>query len=168
MARRAANRSRDARKARRQAARDKAAGTGRAPMKPRAIATLPPVFLDGSGRTVPDPHAVLGLPPETTDSETIRQAWLEGLRAHPPEANPERAEALRAARDRLLSPDRVIERQLGRIDLPDPEALGLGTPEAPRVSGLDRALAQLVLHAIAEAELGRTPDPGRQPGLFDS
>ena len=47
-----------------------------------------------------DPYAVLGLPPES-DDETIRRRYLELVRQFPPEHQPEKFAAIRAAYENL-------------------------------------------------------------------
>ena len=44
-----------------------------------------------------NPYAVLRLPEDIEDDETVRQAWLEGVRLHPPETAPEQFARLREA-----------------------------------------------------------------------
>ena len=47
-----------------------------------------------------DPYAVLGLPPES-DDDTIRRRYLELVRQFPPEHQPEKFAAIRAAYENL-------------------------------------------------------------------
>ena len=47
-----------------------------------------------------DPYVVLGLPPES-DDETIRRRYLELVRQFPPEHQPEKFAAIRAAYENL-------------------------------------------------------------------
>jgi DnaJ-class molecular chaperone len=51
-----------------------------------------------------NPYRVLGIAEDTDDDEAIRQAWLEGVRRHPPEKDPEQfarnREAYEMLRDR--------------------------------------------------------------------
>ena len=52
-----------------------------------------------------DPRQILGVGPHATDRE-IRDAYLRGIRNHPPERDPEQFERIRDAYDRLRDPRR--------------------------------------------------------------
>jgi curved DNA-binding protein CbpA len=58
-----------------------------------------------------DPYEVLGLPCDSTD-EQIRRRYLELVRQHPPDRDPERFAKVRAAYDRLRDPVVRLESQL--------------------------------------------------------
>lgn len=115
------------------------------------------VHVDAEGRAVPDPHKVLGIDPEERDAATIRRAWRDTLLAHPPESDPHGAREAREARDRLLDPTRVLERELGTLQVPDPDAWGLPDlrPERtrPGVTPDARLLGQAVLYTVLEEAL---------------
>lgn len=64
------------------------------------------------------PHAVLGLSPQA-DEAAIRRRYLELVRQHPPDREPQRFAAIHQAYDSLRDPTRRIERLLfhyGRDD----------------------------------------------------
>lgn len=55
-------------------------------------------------------------------------------------------------RARLLDPDKVIERELGTLHVPDPREFGLVGPDAGvMLSTRDRLVRQLALYALLEA-----------------
>jgi curved DNA-binding protein CbpA len=58
-----------------------------------------------------DPYEVLGLPPDS-DDETIRQRYLELVRRHTPEHEPERFAAVRAAYEALRDLDTRLRHRL--------------------------------------------------------
>ncbi|MEW6071464.1 MAG: hypothetical protein AB1726_02570 [Planctomycetota bacterium] len=130
-----------------------------------------PVHVEAGLRRVADPRLVLGLDPAAPLSPAeVRAAWRRGVEAHPPEAEPDLARALTAARDRLLAPERSIERRLGVLRAPDPAAYGLPVDAAPALApdGLDarvRLLGQLALYALLEEELGG--EKGASPGQME-
>lgn len=124
-----------------------------------------PIHVDAQGHVVADPFALLCLDPTAPlTEEDIREAWTREIQAHPPEQEPEHARALREARDRLLSPDRLFERSFGALLVPDPEKCSLPDAHAvaktldavpdPQTLGLltsrDRLLGQAVLYALVE------------------
>lgn len=127
----------------------------------------PPICIDATGCRVPDPYAVLGLEAsrgESLSEEEIRAAYRQRLLDHPPEQNPEVARRLVAARDRMLDPERVIEREIGVLHPPDPEAWGLLAPAksdvraSRRLDALGRLMGQLVLYTLVEDEVLRPAD----------
>ncbi len=140
---------------------------------PRSDCLKQPLFVDARGRKVPDPYQRLQVEyrPGGVDPEEVRQAYKRQLLAHPPERDPLAAVELREARDRLLDPERVLERELGILHVPDAEAWELpdwrGLPDDPNVlSSDDRLMGQLVLYALLEEVLLEEP-PRTQRGLFD-
>lgn len=126
---------------------------------------FPPVHIGEGLRRVPDPYALLGLDPsEAPDPARIRAAWHRALERHPPEREPEIARSLTAARDRLLAPERVIERLFGVLHPPDPAAHGLPVetiPSAPphQLPSRTRLLGQLALYALLEKEFRNDAPP---------
>ena len=58
-----------------------------------------------------DPYEVLGLPPDA-DEVGVRRRYLQLVRQHPPEREPERFAELRAAYDQLRDPVTRLEAQL--------------------------------------------------------
>lgn len=121
---------------------------------------LPAVFLDATGKAVEDPWAELGVPRDA-DEAAITAAWKARIVERPPERDPEGARRLLEARERLLDPSRVIERELGSTHVPDPDAFGLPSaePAVDMLSVRERLVGQLALYALLEGtELdGGTP-----------
>jgi len=113
-----------------------------------------PIFLAADGRVVPDPHAVLGLEPGTLDVDAIQTAFREAIVAHPPEREPERAREIREARDRLVDPERFLERELLVVRPLEPRTAG-GAEES-RLDAEARLVGQAVLYALVEDALGQT------------
>ena len=60
---------------------------------------------------IDDPYVVLGIGPEA-DEKQIRQRYLQLVREHPPERDPEGFAAIRAAYDRLRDPVVSLEHRL--------------------------------------------------------
>jgi len=58
-----------------------------------------------------DPYDVLGID-RTADSEAVRRRYLELVRAHPPEREPERFAQVREAYDRLRDPVESLKNRL--------------------------------------------------------
>lgn len=73
-----------------------------------------------------DPYAVLGVP-HTATLEEIKDAYFQRVREHPPEREPDAFKAIRAAYDRLRTPERRLETDMLLLqELPLPTEL----PEA--------------------------------------
>ena len=127
------------------------------PLRPPAPERAwPPVFVAADGTAVPDSHALLGLAPEVTAPDAVREAFRVAILATPPERDPAGAERLREARDRLILPDRLLDRELGVLHVPSPEAWGLPSPlpEPPGVLRPEaRLLGQLALYTLVEEAL---------------
>lgn len=113
----------------------------------------PEIYLDQMGRVVPDPFVVLGLAPGTLDEESIRTAFRTKTIAHPPEIEPERALQIREARDRLLDPARLLERELLVLRPPDPAAWPLGADVSEKIDAQARLVGQVALYALLEDAL---------------
>lgn len=114
---------------------------------------LPPVYVRGDGVAVPDPRRELGLPEGPITPDEVRAAWRQALLDRPPERDPRGAELAREARDRLLNPDQLLDRELGVLHVPDPRAWGLiAEPPSPLTSEA-RLLGQLALYCLVEEEL---------------
>lgn len=99
-----------------------------------------------------DPYTVLGLTqgPAATPDE-IKQTYFALVRAHPPEREPEAFKRIRAAYDRLKTPEQKLETDMLRLEpWPEPELL----PPAP----LDLSVSPAdVIHAArALSDLTRT------------
>lgn len=112
-----------------------------------------------------NPLVTLGLDPTRRATEgEVRAAFQRLIAEHPPERSPEVARAAIDARDRLLRPERALERELGVVYVPDPAKYGLASqagegaaasPAAPKVLPSEgRLMASLALYALLEAELG--------------
>ena len=65
-----------------------------------------------------DPYEVLGLPRHADEAE-IRRRYLELVREFPPDRDPERFTAIRAAYDAVRDPVRRLEAQLFELDTSD-------------------------------------------------
>jgi curved DNA-binding protein CbpA len=93
-----------------------------------------------------DPYRILGVDPETANDDNIRQAYLEGLREHPPERDPESFRRLRDAYDRIASHRLRLEHELFFAEVPDVADLAAhvltpGAPRRPDVATVRAALA---------------------------
>src|SRR5690606_18676293 len=124
---------------------------------PRPDRLAPAVHIDPLGAVVPDPWAELGLAHGEQDPDRIRAAWRDAILNRPPEQEPAGARRAQEARDRLLDPERYLERVLGAIQVPDADAWGL--PETPPDGGADlldaegRLAGQVALYALVEDAL---------------
>ncbi len=88
-----------------------------------------------------DPYAVLGLPPDPSDAD-VRAAYLAQVREFPPEQQPERAAAVRAAYDRLKTLDaRARHRLFGDAGDLDAIIQEVRCPTPRRRYTLDQLLA---------------------------
>lgn len=118
----------------------------------------PPVHFDAAGHVLEDARALLGLGAGPLTEAEIREAWRKKLIEHPPEQDPEGARKVREARDRLLDPERVFERLLGELRVPDAAAYGLSDAAlAAQDDGTMDAMARLggqaMLYALVEDAL---------------
>lgn len=126
---------------------------------PRRERCAAAIHVDARGHQVADPYAILGLDAEA-DAEAVRRAWVEKIQEHPPEKDPEGARALREARDRLVEPGRLLERLVGVLHVPDPQAWGLPTdaglveletgPGAGMLDAASRIHGQALVYALVE------------------
>ncbi len=125
-----------------------------APVASQQTHCHPPIHVGADRTIVADPFTVLGLPPGATP-EAIQTAWRNAMLEYPPEQHPDKATTLRQARDRLLAPERFIERELGVLHVPRPEAFNLSvSTEAPeKLDALGRLLGQAALYALVEEAL---------------
>jgi curved DNA-binding protein CbpA len=99
----------------------------------------------------PDPYALLGLAP-TAGAEEIKQAYFAQVRAHPPEREPEAFKQIRAAYERLRTPQKRFETDMLRL-APWPEPV----PSAPLASLEVRvSSAEVIRAARALTDLGRS------------
>ncbi len=99
-----------------------------------------------------DPYAVLGLsqgPAATLDE--IKQAYFTLVRAHPPEREPEDFKRIRAAYDRLKTPEKKLETDMTRLESWPEPALSLPGPLDFSVSPAD-----VIRAARALSDLSRT------------
>lgn len=117
----------------------------------------PPIRLRLGGGVGQDPCGVLGVQPSAS-AEDVRVAFRQILASTGAEQAPDIAVQLNEARSLLLAPDRVVERLVGEVSVPDPDAWGLdrGAPRASEVSAMSspaRMAAQLLLYASVEEEL---------------
>ena len=148
------NKKRQQQQARKREKRRQAMQRGAAPSAPSPSHCHPPIHVTADRTVTADPFTVLGLPPGASP-EAIQAAWRDAMLAYPPEQHPDKATALRQARDRLLDPERFIERELGVLHIPRPEAFGLSAPTtAPeKLDALGRLLGQAALYALVEEAL---------------
>ncbi len=65
-----------------------------------------------------DAYAILGIEASSSD-EQIRHRYLELVRQHPPDRDPQRFAEIRAAYDRLRDPVTRLERMLFQLDTND-------------------------------------------------
>lgn len=66
-----------------------------------------------------DPYAILRVPRDT-DQETIKRAYFEQVRAHPPETDPEQFKTIRSAYDKLRTPERRAQTDMFLLQPPPP------------------------------------------------
>ncbi|MBI5293184.1 MAG: J domain-containing protein [Chloroflexi bacterium] len=99
-----------------------------------------------------DPYAVLGLSQGTTATlDEIKQAYFTLVRAYPPEREPEAFKRIRAAYDRLKTPEKKLETDMTRLEpWPEPEL----QPPAPL--DLSVSPADVICAARALSDLSRT------------
>lgn len=94
-----------------------------------------------------NPYRVLGIAgDDAEDDEAIRRAYLDGLRAHPPDIDPEGFQRLRDAYEQIASQHRRLAFELFTAELPTgtsvaTHALTPGQPQRPSVTTLRAALA---------------------------
>jgi curved DNA-binding protein CbpA len=103
---------------------------------------------------LPDPYADLGLAQAATDAE-IKQAYFAQVRLHPPETDPQGFKRIRAAYERLRTPEKRLETDMLRLAVwPEPslESEWLTVGEAP-TRGVD--FADVIRAARALSDLGR-------------
>ena len=97
-----------------------------------------------------DPYAELGLAPTATEAD-IKRAYFAQVRAHPPETDPQGFKRIRAAYERLRTPEKRLETDMLRLTLwPEPPLEALAA-ELPRTVRLDDVLSA----ARALSDLGR-------------
>lgn len=68
---------------------------------------------------IEDPYAVLGISRDV-DQDTIKRAYFEQVRAHPPETDPDRFKRIRAAYEQLRTPERRAQSDLFLLQPPPP------------------------------------------------
>ena len=108
----------------------------------------PPPAVKNPGRM--DPYALLGVAPAAT-LEEIKRAYFAQVRAHPPERDPEAFKQIRAAYERLKTPEKRLETDMLRLE-PWPE------PDLPPSAPLDHSVspADVIYAARALSDLART------------
>lgn len=67
---------------------------------------------------MPNPFAVLGVA-ETADDATIKKAYLQQVREHPPERDPERFQVIRAAYESIKTRQDRLRHQIFQQEPPD-------------------------------------------------
>ena len=104
--------------------------------------------------TLPDPYAELGLAPTATEAE-IKQVYFALVRQHPPETDSQGFKRIRAAYERLRTPEKRLETDMLRLVVwPEPslESDWL-TKGAGPARGVD--FAEVLRAASALSDLGR-------------
>lgn len=74
-----------------------------------------------------DPYTALGVPRDAT-MDAIKDAYFKLVREHPPERDPESFKAIRAAYERIRTPERRIETDLLLLQEPLPLPTEWQTP----------------------------------------
>ena len=69
-----------------------------------------------------NPYVLLGIP-ETADDEAIKKAYLQQVRQHPPEREPEQFQAIRLAFEAIKTRRDRLRYRLFQLETPDMEAL---------------------------------------------
>jgi curved DNA-binding protein CbpA len=101
---------------------------------------------------LPDPYAELGLPETATDAD-IKQTYFAQVRLHPPETDPQGFKRIRAAYERLRTPDKRRETDLLRLVVWPEPSLESFAPPAGLPAGVDAA--DVLRAARALSDLGR-------------
>lgn len=99
----------------------------------------------------PDPYAALGLAP-TASPEEIKQAYFAQVRAHPPEREPEAFKQIRAAYERLRTPQKKLETDMLRLAPWPAPALLPPPPLELRVMPADLIRAARALTDLARSD----------------
>ena len=94
-----------------------------------------------------DPYAVLGVSHDA-DENAVRQRYLELVRAHPPERDPERFAEIREAYDQLRDPAVTLENRL--FTLTSPWTLERLLAEERQPAGSSRLPVDLLLSLGAD------------------
>lgn len=102
--------------------------------------------------SLPDPYAELGLAETATEAE-IKQAYFALVRQHPPETDPQGFKRIRAAYERLRTPEKRLETDMLRLaPWPEPTL----APPAEVAQPVRAVSADDVLRAArALSDLGR-------------
>jgi hypothetical protein len=96
---------------------------------------------------------VLGLPAGASPEEAEAR-YREGVRQHPPEADPEGFARLLRARQLLCDPEQVVARVFGRLHTLSPAAAGLPAKAAEAAPAARPQLAldaQLLIYSLLHA-----------------
>lgn len=93
-----------------------------------------------------DPYRVLGVARAHADDGAIRAAYLDGLRRHPPERDPEGFQRLRNAYEQIRSHRRRLAHDLFHLEVPTgadiaARVLEPGTRRRPTAEEIRQALA---------------------------
>ena len=67
---------------------------------------------------MPNPFALLGVAEDAGD-DAIKKAYLQRVREHPPERNPDRFQAIRAAYEAIKTPKHRLSYRLFHQETPD-------------------------------------------------
>jgi len=93
---------------------------------------------------MPDPFTLLGVPASATDDH-IKAAYLEKVKAHPPEREPERFQAIRTAYEAIRSREARLRYRLFEQHAPDIDDLVADTLSGTTRQRPDLAIFQKVL-----------------------
>ena len=93
-----------------------------------------------------NPFILLGIP-ETADDEAIKKAYLQQVRQHPPEREPEQFQAIRLAFEAIKTHRDRLRYRLFQLETPEVEALvetalRTGTGKRPTAPQFLRALTE--------------------------
>lgn len=102
---------------------------------------------------VADPYSVLGVAPTASDDE-IKQAYFTQVRAHPPERDPQAFKRIRAAYDRMRTPEKRLETDMLRPQ-PWAEPPASALPKVAPVLDTTVAREDIIRAARAFTEMNR-------------
>ena len=102
-------------------------------------------------QAAPDPYEVLEIAPDAAD-DAIKSAYLAGVRAHPPERDPQMFKRLRAAYDGLKTPEVRLKTDMTRLQNWPELELESGPPLALQIERTDILAAARALTDLARTD----------------